>query len=307
MIDAALAAVACRGRWALVAGLVAGIALPGLAEAMRPAVAPLVATLLFLAVLRLGPDGLRRGLGDVPRAVAWALALQLALPLGLAGALGAVGALSHPLAPGLVLTLAAAPITGAPHMAAMMGRDPAPSLRLLVVGTALLPLTAPPVMAALPALSDAASPALAALRLGGVVAGAAAAALLLRRLMPPRDEARLRARVDGLAASLLGAVVVGLMSAVGPTLGEPGRLLPALGLAFAVCLGLQLAAALRGDAALAIAAGNRNAALMLGALSPEAAASVMLFVGCYQIPMYLTPMLLPRMLRTRSAAPSEDA
>ena len=302
MIDAALAAAARRGRWSLVLGLMLGVAAPGLAHAMRPAVAPLVAGLLFLAVLRLGPGGLLRGLGDVPRAVATALALQLALPLGLVGALAAAGMLGHPLAPALVLAMSAPPITGAPHMAAMVGRDPAPALRLLVVGTALLPLTAPPVMALTPGLSDAASPLLAALRLGALVAGTGAAALAWRRFFPARDEALLRARVDGLAAIGLGAVVVGLMSAVGPALSAPERLLPALGLACAVCLGLQLLPALRGDAALAIAAGNRNSALMLGALPPETAASVMLFIGCYQIPMYLTPMLLPRLLRMRAGS-----
>ncbi|REC53766.1 hypothetical protein DRV84_14675, partial [Rhodosalinus sediminis] len=47
--------------------------------------------------------------------------------------------------------------------------------------------------------------------------------------------------------------------------------------------------------ALAIAAGNRNLALFLAAVPPETAAPLMLFVGCYQIPMYLTPLLLPRL------------
>lgn len=307
MIDRALAAVARRGRWALVAGLVVGIASPALARAMEPAVAPLVAILLFLAVLRVGPSGLVGGLGGLPAALGLALALQLALPLAVAGALWAAGVLWHPVAAGLVMTLAAPPITGAPHMTAMVGRDPAPALRMLVVGTALLPLTAPPVLAALPALSGGEGPAAAALRLGAVVGLAVAAGLGLRAAMPPGDEGLLRARVDGLAALGLGAVVVGLMAGVAPALAEPARLAAAMGAAFAACLALQVPLARRGRAALAVGAGNRNAALMLGALSPEAAAEVTLFVGCYQIPMYLTPMILPRLLRSdrsrsRSAA-----
>ena len=46
---------------------------------------------------------------------------------------------------------------------------------------------------------------------------------------------------------------------------------------------------------LAIGAGNRNIALFLVALPPEALAPLMIFIGCWQLPMYLTPVLLPRL------------
>jgi len=41
-----------------------------------------------------------------------------------------------------------------------------------------------------------------------------------------------------------------------------------------------------------IVAGNRNIALFLIVLPPEVAGPLMIFIGCYQIPMYLTPMVL---------------
>ena len=46
---------------------------------------------------------------------------------------------------------------------------------------------------------------------------------------------------------------------------------------------------------LAIGAGNRNIALFLVALPPEVLAPLMIFIGCWQLPMYLTPVLLPRL------------
>ena len=46
---------------------------------------------------------------------------------------------------------------------------------------------------------------------------------------------------------------------------------------------------------LAIGAGNRNIALFLVALPPEVLAPLMIFIGCWQLPMYLTPLLLPRL------------
>ena len=46
--------------------------------------------------------------------------------------------------------------------------------------------------------------------------------------------------------------------------------------------------------ALAITAGNRNIALFLVALPPETTDALLLFIGCYQVPMYLTPLLMTR-------------
>jgi len=48
---------------------------------------------------------------------------------------------------------------------------------------------------------------------------------------------------------------------------------------------------------LAIIAGNRNIALFLTALPTPVTDPLLLFIGCYQIPMYLTPILLGRFYR----------
>ena len=45
-------------------------------------------------------------------------------------------------------------------------------------------------------------------------------------------------------------------------------------------------------ARLAIAAGTRNLALFFAALPEETRAPLMLWLGLYQIPMYLTPLVM---------------
>ena len=299
-----LSALAARGRWLLIAGLATGIVFPGLAARFNPAVVPLLAVILCVAALREG--GAVAALpqaGEAPRALAVAITLQCLLPLAVGGALWAAGLLSAPLAIAAVLTLAAAPITGTPGLAVMTGADSRAALRQLTIGTALLPLTAAPVFALLPIFPDPWAVGAGALRLLAVGALASGTAFVLRARVPALRRPQARPVLDAIMALAMAVVVIGLMSAVGPAIrAAPLRLL--LVLAFAT--GLYLAQTLgawhaartalsRPEAlALAIAAGNRNLALFLAAMPAETAAPLMLFVGCYQVPMYLTPLLLPR-------------
>ncbi len=46
-----------------------------------------------------------------------------------------------------------------------------------------------------------------------------------------------------------------------------------------------------------IIAGNRNIALFLIALPSEVTDPLLLFIGCYQIPMYLTPIILQQLYK----------
>jgi arsenite transporter len=303
------------GRVALVAGLVAGIGLgliaPGVAEASRVVIAPMVVGLLFLAVLRLGPEGVRAGLRGVGRALAVTLALQLALPVA-AALVVLAGGWQGAAALGIVLMLAAAPITGSPNIAIMSGGDPVPALRQLVLGTALLPVTVIPVFALVPAFGEPAQVAAIVLRLLAVIALAGGLALLLRLkgVVPGTDRA-LR-RMDGLASLVLAVVVVAIMGAVGPALREGGAVWGLLALVLAVNLGLQAGTGLIARAAgaratiapLGIVAGNRNVALFLSVLPAGLADELLLFIGLYQIPMYLTPLLMTRFYR-RLAQPAE--
>jgi hypothetical protein len=100
----------------------------------------------------------------------------------------------------------------------------------------------------------------------------------------------------------MAIIVVGLMSAVGPALRDaPGALVLWLGAAIAANFGMQMATALvlrrrwtEVAGSIGIVAGNRNIALFLVALPGDVTDPILLFIGCYQIPMYLTPVLLRR-------------
>ncbi len=302
----ALAWLARNGRWVLPAGLITGIAIPPLARAFEPLIVPLIAALLFLAALRIGPDAARPRAREVPGALLLTGALQLAAPLAAIVLLAALGWLGHPVALGVVLVLAAAPITGSPGLAILTGADPAPALRQLVLGTALLPLTALPVFALLPVFADPGQTLMAALRLMAIVAVAGGGGFLLRWLVPRLAGPQAAVGIDGLTALGMGLVVIGLTSAIGPAILALDPLLwLCLAAVFALNFGSQIVAwsVLRAGGAgpraapLAIVAGNRNLALFLGALPPETVQALLLFVGCYQIPMFLTPLLLSGLYR----------
>ncbi|MCU0911905.1 MAG: hypothetical protein MUE98_11350 [Rhodobacteraceae bacterium] len=305
----ALAFVARNGRHALVAGLVAGVLLPGVASALAGWIAPLVAVSLFLAVLRIGPEGLRASRRDAGRLAARAVLLQSALPLAALGLLTALDLAGHPLGLGLVVMLAAAPVTASPHLAVMIGADPGPALRQVVAGTALLPLTVLPVFAMLPGFGDAGGVGRAVGGLLLLIAGAGGAALALRATRVVQPTPATLTAIDALAALTLGLVVVGIMAAVGPALrADPAPVAAALAVAFAANAALQVGGAAlarrlgAGPAApaLGLVAGNRNLALFLGVLPVDVAGALMLFIGCYQIPMYLTPVLMRRILNLRT-------
>ncbi|QBF31074.1 hypothetical protein [Thalassococcus sp. S3] len=294
MILDLLGRVADYGRSCLVLGLLAGLTLPDLALALRPFLPELVALLLAFTAFRIGPRDAVESLGAVRRSLARVLGLQLALPLiALSGAL-LIGA--SPLALVIVLLLSAPSVTGAPNFAIMMGHDPAPALRMLIVGTAILPLTVLPIFWLMPGLGDPLAGLQASGRLLVVIALATGLAFALRHWAMPNLRERPRRALDGVTAIAIAIIVIALMSAIGPALrDDPLALLGWLAAAFAVNFGLQILTYLRsGDVPLSLVAGNRNVALFLVALPPETTDPLLIFIGCYQIPMYLTPLLLKR-------------
>ena len=276
----------------------AGLALPELAVALRPWLPATIGLLLALTALRIGPRAAFGSLSDMRRTAATLLVLQLALPLAAVAVAWALGTQGAAAVLAVTLTLAAPSVTGSPNFAILLGHPPAPALRLLVMGTALFPATVLPVLWLSPAFEGAGGALLAVGRLLAVIAASVAAGFAIRARFLRRPGAEATAAIDGLAVVLLAVIVIGLMSAVRPALlGEPAAVAGWLALACALNLGMQVAAALvlpsspeRG--AVSVVAGNRNVALFLIALPAEVTDPLLIFVGCYQIPMYLTPILL---------------
>lgn len=294
-----------HGRLLLIAGLVAGVFLEPLALALKPFIAEMVAIMLFLAAFRIGPRAAIGAVRDLTFALSAVMIFQLAAPLFLVGVFSLIG--WHGVLPAaLVLMAAGSAISGAPNLAILSDGDPAPALRLLIVGTALLPATVIPVFWLMPELGEGPAVLLPALRLLAVIGLAALAAFFLRARFFPRPAASFIQAVDGASALFMMIIVIGLMAAVGPALWrEPGALLINLAAAFAVNFGFQLvtyfamqrAASADLRTPISIVAGNRNIALFLTALPASVTDPMLLFIGCYQIPMYLTPFLLGPLYR----------
>ncbi len=214
----------------------------------------------------------------------------------------AAGVATHPLALALVLMLSAPSVSGSPSFTALMGHDPAPPMRLLILGTALFPLTALPALWLMPGLGDTGEALAAAARLLLVILLAVSAGFVARAMFLPEPDAKATRAIDGASAILLAIVVVGLMAALSPALkSAPLNVLYWLAAVLVANFGLQTAAYFLGaQPGNAIVAGNRNIALYLVALPPGTAEPLLIFIGCYQIPMYLTPIVMARVFRPPS-------
>jgi ACR3 family arsenite transporter len=308
-VHSILATAARHGRLVLIVGLVVGIAMPGLALSMRPWIGAMVAGLLFLAALRVGPRQAMGALGQVGASVGLAAAFQVAMPVAAILLFAMLGWTGAALATFFVLMLAAPPVSGSPNLTIMTGNDAAPALRQLVVGTALVPLTVLPVFWLTPSFGEPSAVFVAAGGLMVLIVVSAGIAFLIRSTILREPSTKALQSIDGLSAIAMAVVVVGLMSAVGPALqNTPLVFAGTLALVCAVNFAIQIAAAVMARqtghveraAATGITAGNRNVALFLTVLPDQVIDPILLFIGCYQIPMYLTPAVLGRFYRSRA-------
>ncbi|MCE1235949.1 MAG: hypothetical protein LWW93_06285 [Hyphomicrobiales bacterium] len=297
---AGLGRIARHGRFVLAGALVVGLASPTLAGALRPHIGWMVAILLTLSAWRIGARAALGALDALGRTALLVLVLQVALPFAVLAIERGFG-LGGPLALALLVMTTTAPIAGTPNLTILVGGDPAPALRLLVVATGLLPLTVVPVFLASGALGDPFAVLPAALRLAGLIGAAATIGFLARARWLRSPTPAQVAAVDGFGALVMAVLVIGLMQALGERLrADPVAALGTTAAAFVANFGFQIVGAAlcrrfghpSAAPAVGISTGNRNFVLLLAALPDAITAPIMLFVGGYQIPMYLTPLLL---------------
>ncbi|MEL6640392.1 MAG: hypothetical protein AAFP98_03605 [Pseudomonadota bacterium] len=296
-----LSRCADQSRALLIAGLCLGIGVPALASALGAWLPQMVAILLIITTFRIGARDAFGALRDLRWSLPAVLVLQIGLPLLLASIMWLLGALQTPLALALVLAASAPTISGGASLAIIMGQNPARIMQILVLGTAAFPLTVLVVLQCVPLLGDTTGLVEVGVRSLATIVGSAAIGFALRRtLLPNPSTAQIKA-IDGAAILFFAIIVIGLMTALGPTLrSAPMTALLWAIAAFGLCFGAQALAVLilaqgplaRVAGPLALAAGNRNIALFLVALPPDVMAPIMVFVACWQLPMYLTPMFL---------------
>jgi len=283
----------------LAVGVLLGLAVPPLAEFMRPALTPVIFLNLVLALLRLDFSEvaayLRRPLllGGFtlfalvlsPLAL-WMLLTPLDLPSGLLI--------------GLVLMAAAPPITSAPAFALILRLDAAFAVAAVLVTHLLVPLTLPLLALWLLGIElDISLPEFMG-RLAAMIGGSFALAYVLKRwlLSPSFLQAR-AAQIDGLA--VVGLVVFAIAIMAGVTeffFVRPGYVLLVVVAAFAANALLQIAGAAafyRAGPMVAFTAGhmtgNCNMGLVLAVLADLAPMDVVVFFALAQIPMYTLPLL----------------
>ncbi|MFK7877659.1 MAG: hypothetical protein AB8B71_18090 [Paracoccaceae bacterium] len=299
-----------HSRALLIAGLLAGVGLPGLAAMMAPWLPQMVAILLVITAFRIGHRTAFGALRDLRWSLPAVLILQLMLPVAVIVAMHGAGLGHTPLALALTLACAAPTISGGASLAIILRQDPARMMQFLILGTALFPLTLAPVLMAIPIAVDPNVLIIIVLRALGVILGAALLGFALRQVWMPNATRTQIKSMDGAAILFFAIIVIGLMAALGPLLRtDPLRAVFWAMAAFTLGFGLQILTlfTLRKTrlapvcGPLALAAGNRNIALFLVSLPAEVTAPIMIFVACWQLPMYLTPMLLPRLYRLAPA------
>jgi len=291
-------------RWALPAGVFAGVVLPDLAALLRPLLTPVVIGTLTAALLRL--DWARMGAAlrhpGLPLLLAgWQLLLSPALVWAGSALLGLPPDL-HLL---LVLQAAAPPIGSAPVFALILGLDGALAAVITVLATLLLPVTLTPIVVLLADTGLRVDLTAFALRVTLVVIAPFLIAAVLRKGIGRERLRRNDPLVGGLNVLLLVVFAIAVMDGVtARLLAEPGYIGSLLFVSCVAALLLHAAgyAAFRWTGARtafngAILSGNRNMGLMLVITAGTAGEAFSLYVGIAQIPMYFAPLLLSAFVR----------
>jgi len=290
-----LAKLGQHGRWVLPFGLLLGFSLPGPAKFLVDWIPHLIALLLLVACLQIKQAIDPRRVLSLT-SCKWVLLLQLVLPIGVWLLLTLLQLPEYWITPA-VLVACAAPLTGGPSLVIMLKGDARQALDFLLAGTLLLPLTCFPSLLLIDASGSVKLVAFASLKLMLLIVFVVTVAGVIRRYWLKLSHYRDDQTMDGLSAVLLALVVIGLMAGF----HEEGLLISDLALTLAWAIAINViyqfvgyaVAKWQGFNAIAsgVLTGNRNIALFLVALSTEASAPLLLFLACYQIPMYLTPLL----------------
>ena len=297
-VDRLLLLLAYRATWFLPWSLALGLAFQDLAASLKPLVTPLVIALLAIAMARTDWPAFRAelrrpwlslamvavGMGMIPLLAAPLLSL-LPIPAGLALALSLMACLP--------------PLTSMPAVAGFLGLDRAAALVVMLAGTALMPLTVPPLALLLLGLDLKIGVLEFMLRLAGIVLAGGALAVGLRKAIIDRAPMG-AARVDGMAVAILMLFAIPIMDGVLAQLAErPWRTAGFVLWGFIATFAFIAVAALlfwpfgaQRACTAGYGAGSRNNALLLAVLPATVDPDYFLFIAAIQFPIYLTPTLL---------------
>lgn len=300
-----LTALGRNARWALAIGAVAALFTGPISGALRPLLPVFLVVLYGLAFMRIDPvavlrDALRPAAAI--RNLAICAAMMIAAPVILFAAAMALTA-SPEIVSSLVYLGVSPSIASAAALAFFMRADAALALQVTVLSGFLAPLLGPLIATALLGAAAPVDAATLSLRLGAILGVAITLALILRRALTPQRIDRHAGVMDGLASLTLILFLIPLFDGVGAQiLAAPTLALGVLALVSIANVGFQVISAHLAKrwldnpqaSALGVLMGNRNVSLYVAALPPDPFFT--LFVALYQYPMYLTPLVVRRML-----------
>lgn len=276
-----------------------GLAIPSLATAARPLLAPALILPFAIALLRLDwrhlYDYARRPL-LVAVATIWLLGVSpLLLWLVLRGV-----PVPPALAQALVLAAASSPVTMSATISLIVGLDAALAVVVLIVSTALVPLTLPVLSLMLLGMDLDIGFGTFMLRLSWLIGIPFVVALVTRRLAGPELIARNARPLDAIAVISLVIFAIAIMDGITAAGFErPGAVLGTLIAAFAANLALQVAGTLafwrlgaRRALTMGLVTGNCNLGIILVALADRANFDTVMYFALGQLPMYILPAVL---------------
>lgn len=283
-------------------GVLAGLALPWLADFLKPAFVPLLLVPLALALMRLDWLAFRAYARRPGLIMSLLVFLLLVCPVLMLAVLTPLG-MPRPLTSAIVLMAAAPPIVSAAAISLILGLDAALAVIVIVLATALVPLTLPPLALLLLNIEIEMSLPEFMGRLALLVGAAFAVALLLRRLTTEAWRQRNARLLDGISVLNLVLFAIAIMAGVtNRIMQDPAYVALATGAAFAANLSLQAIGYGLGRtlfrlpppaaATLGLLSGNCNMGLVMVALADKAEFDMIVFFAMGQLPMYMLPGLL---------------
>lgn len=292
--------------------LLLGLFLQDLAATLKPLVTPLAIVLLGIAMARTDWPSFVAVLRRPWLGIATVLAAMIAIPL-LAAPLLRVLPIPESLALALALMGCLPPLTSMAAMSGFLGLDRAHALFAVLVGTALAPLTIPPLALALFGLDLKIGIWAFMARLAAIVVAGYGLALVLRWISRGR-EAKAAPLIDGALIVALLVFAIPIMDGVtARILAEPWRTGGFVLWSFIATLAYMaiVTAAFwpfvdrKLACTVGYAAGSRNNALLLAALPATVDPDYFLYIAAVQFPIYLIPTLMQPVYR-RLLRPSPE-
>jgi len=293
---------------AMLAGVFAGLLLPGLAGMLRPWLTPAVWVLLYLAMMRIAWGDLVARMRRPVLIVAIVVWMLVGSPLLMALILRGVD-IRPGLEAAMILTAASSALFSNPALGVMFGLDGALLLLVLVATTLLMPFTMPLLALSLLGFDMGVDPFAMMGRMSLLVLSAALAAVVTRKLIGSARVNALATHMDGLAVVLLIIFAIGIMKGIAARLvSDPADIAMVTVLSFGLYVGMMVIASLvfmiiipgtsRRDALSAgFTTGARNLALLLAALPASVDSDLPLFFAIGQFPIYIMPIILKPVYR----------